>query len=152
MRKTTHDMVIPKNSWVTPHKHPTTSCLGEITRCKRNILLSTDWNCALQCHPNLVPKLYVCNSSLYCKSNGEEKRLLCCACLMLEEKAHKEKANLLLQYLRSIVYRNLHQRCAYGALNWRVCKYLQSAENQHRGLVAEPKPYPARQNLCYFFS
>lgn len=23
------------------------------------------------------------------------------------------------------------------------CKYLQSAENQNRGLVAEPKPYPA---------
>lgn len=74
-----------------------TSCLGEITGCKRNTLLSTDWNCALSFHPTLVPKSNVCNSSLYHKCYAEEKRLLCCACLMLGDKAHKEKANVLLQ-------------------------------------------------------
>lgn len=56
-------------------------------------------------------------TKLYHKFYGEEKRLLCTACLMLGDNAQEEKANMLLQQLRLIGYRNLQQRYAYGALN-----------------------------------
>lgn len=116
------------------------SCLGEM---QEEHLAKYSLEPCPVISPNLVPKLYVCNSSLYHKFYGEEKKIF----MLCLSDAGRQSSGGKGQRAASIVEADSLQESAPE-----TClrspesgyKYLQSAENQHRVLVAEPKPYPAR--------
>lgn len=127
---------------------PQTSCLGEKTRCKRNTLLSIDGNCALQFHPDLIPKPYVCNSSLYHKFYGEEKTFILCLS-DVGRQSSQGKGQCAASTVGADSLQESASEMCFWSPNWGTWKYLHSAENQNRGLVAEPKAY-GRPYIIFF--